>query len=569
LSSIRSRILALVTLVLAACTGQTFSSQHPQIAVSPAVVDFGTLASGPPVTRILTVTNSGSATLNIVRTTVTQDSANAFSVPSFPTLLTAGSSVDVTVILTPPAAEGLYGASLLITSNANNAPLYTVPFSARIGIVQDAGPADAGDTDAGPIDSGFDAGPIDSGFDAGPIDSGFDAGPIDSGFDAGPEDSGFDAGPIDSGFDAGPEDAGADAGSEDGGVDGGVCPAGLTDCDGVCTDLQRDRYNCGMCAHTCFSSSQTCVEGSCGACQPTTGYTVLASGQGLPYDLAVDATTVFWAAETDATIAKVSVNGGATTTIASTANVGSTFQPTNLTIDATSVYFANQTGYVVEKVGRNGGGVLNLGGNGAWPSRIAVNAAGVFWLTSTTGTLFKSPLNGGVVTTLAVADSDHAGEQFELIGVDTTDVYWMAKGSGGVGGAILKVPFAGGTPTTVLADVSWPRDGKVDTNYVYWSSSVNGTIMKVPSSGGLPVTLASHLNGPRNLVIDDTAAYFSVGGTDGSLTDCDGSVQKVGLNGGPVVSLVFGQYSAWAVGVDATSLYWSDLYGGQIMKIAK
>ena len=47
---------------------------------------------------------------------------------------------------------------------------------------------------------------------------------------------------------------------------------------------------------------------------------------------------------------------------------------------------------------------------------------------------------------------------------------------------------------------------------------------------------------------------------------CDGRVQRVSINGGLVENLVFGQYSAWAVAVDPTNLYWTDLYGGTVMK---
>ena len=103
--------------------------------------------------------------------------------------------------------------------------------------------------------------------------SGCAAGATDGGvLDAGPGDAGTpDAGPPDAGTtDAGTPDAGAavDAGNG-GGLDAGTGGhvAVVTQCNGICTDLDLDANNCGACGARC-SSSQVCRGGACARCPP-------------------------------------------------------------------------------------------------------------------------------------------------------------------------------------------------------------------------------------------------------------------------------------------------------------
>lgn len=512
-----------------ACTDTRFNNSHPQISANPAVIDFGTLPTGPAVTRQLTLTNSGTLALTISRTAFTGDTANAFAAVSVPSRIAAGDTALLTISFTPPAVEGLYGAALQITSNADNAPLLTVPVSARISNELDAGPSD----DAGPAD----AGPNDAGIDAGPTDAGIDAGPADAGIDAGPADAGVDAGPAD----AGPAE----------------CPPGLELCSGVCTDTQHDRYNCGACGGHCFGTGQTCSMGMCAACAPTEGYTVLASDQALPYDLAIDATHAYWTAESSNAVAKVSLAGGVPTTIVSS----SSLSPQAIAVDSTSVYFGSLTQYSVYKTGKNGGGLLTIGASGAWASKIAVGPTAVYWLTTTTGALMRAGLNGGAVTTLVAAPNDGS---YEMVGLDATSVYWLKHSfDDSSPGGIYKVSQSGGTPVTIMTGQGL-RDGAVDGTNVYWTAYE--TAGKVSTSGGTPVTFGTSLGNPRNMTVHGNYAYWSEGGTDGDLMECDSSIRKVAINGGPIINVTYGQYSAWAVRADDNFVYWTDLYGGQILR---
>jgi hypothetical protein len=44
------------------------------------------------------------------------------------------------------------------------------------------------------------------------------------------------------------------------------CAEGAVYCDGRCTDLDNDSYNCGACGNVCDESTPQCIEGSCSEC---------------------------------------------------------------------------------------------------------------------------------------------------------------------------------------------------------------------------------------------------------------------------------------------------------------
>src|SRR6185436_18160549 len=46
------------------------------------------------------------------------------------------------------------------------------------------------------------------------------------------------------------------------------CAAGMTNCNGYCTDLSLDYANCGACGQNCFGDGgvQYCVNGQCSRC---------------------------------------------------------------------------------------------------------------------------------------------------------------------------------------------------------------------------------------------------------------------------------------------------------------
>jgi len=112
------------------------------------------------------------------------------------------------------------------------------------------------------LEGGADGGTGGGGTDAGPGDGGGGGG----GTDAGPDDGGSGSG----GTDAGPGDGGSGSGGIDAGPGGGGSGGqgrDVTQCNGVCTDLDLDANNCGACGVRC-SASQVCRAGTCAVCPP-------------------------------------------------------------------------------------------------------------------------------------------------------------------------------------------------------------------------------------------------------------------------------------------------------------
>jgi hypothetical protein len=50
------------------------------------------------------------------------------------------------------------------------------------------------------------------------------------------------------------------------------CDAATTCCNGVCTDVNSDRHNCGACGNACAASTPLCYQGACNACPSGSTY---------------------------------------------------------------------------------------------------------------------------------------------------------------------------------------------------------------------------------------------------------------------------------------------------------
>jgi hypothetical protein len=184
----------------------------------------------------------------------------------------------------------------------------------------------------------------------------------------------------------------------------------------------------------------------------------------------------------------------------------------------------------------------------------------------------KMPIGGGTPTTLA---SQGTGDGVQVIAVDATSVYW-ANPSGQM---VMKVPIGGGTPTTLTSGQVFPDSIAIDATNVYWVNSAGypgtGTVMKMPIGGGTPTTLASGQNFPLSITVDATSVYWTNRGarvaSGGTTTTTGNNVMKVPIDGGTPTTLASasGQSEPWGIAVDATSVYWTDLTGGTVMKAAK
>ena len=131
-------------------------------------------------------------------------------------------------------------------------------------------------------------------------------------------------------------------------------------------------------------------------------------------------------------------------------------------------------------------------------------------------------------------------------------------------GSVMKAPVGGGAWTLLATGSSYEipvagiRNLAVDSASVYWANPASGEVLKVSIDGGNVVTLASgekspgarHRRVPAFTTRRSRTAMWKV----------------VPIAGGPPVTIASGQKMPAAIALDKESLYWANLYGGDIMK---
>jgi sugar lactone lactonase YvrE len=164
-------------------------------------------------------------------------------------------------------------------------------------------------------------------------------------------------------------------------------------------------------------------------------------------------------------VGKVPLGGGPSTILASGLQ-----EPWAIAVDAQSVYWNDAEASTISKVPLAGGPttVLATAQSGAWG--IALDATRVYWTAS--GGVFSAPVNGGNLVTLASGQVNPSS-----IAVDSANVYFTTYAQDG---AVLVVPFGGGTPMALsaLSESSSPFGLATDDQSLYWADYANGAVMK-------------------------------------------------------------------------------------------
>ncbi|MBS2024254.1 MAG: hypothetical protein JST92_17775 [Deltaproteobacteria bacterium] len=120
--------LGLVVLAagLACGNNHAVSTSHSQIRADPQTLSFGEHAGGTASTLPVTLHNDGTLVLTIASVSIAGDTRHAFSIGAAPTQVAIGGSAIVEVTYTAPASEGADGATLDISSDADNAPALSI-----------------------------------------------------------------------------------------------------------------------------------------------------------------------------------------------------------------------------------------------------------------------------------------------------------------------------------------------------------------------------------------------------------------------------------------------------------
>jgi hypothetical protein len=211
------------------------------------------------------------------------------------------------------------------------------------------------------------------------------------------------------------------------------------------------------------------------------------------------------------------------------------------------------------------------------PSGIAASKGIVFWANNYGGTIQSVPATGGTPTVLASGQAHPTA-----IAADSINVYWTNAGSETCppanptctpppDGSVMKLPIAGGAPTTLASGQNNPQRIVIDATNVYWTnegssvqglapSNTDGTVMQVPIGGGVPTTLASQQFLLGEIAVDASSVYFAVDVSPGNATLFSGAILKVPIGGGAVTTIASGQYKPGGLSVAGGNVYWSVPY---------
>ncbi len=121
-------VLALGALVTYGCSSATTRRSRAVITFAPLAVEFGSQIVGTTATQELVLSNGGSFVLLLSLPRILGDTRTVFRTSPIPSQIEAGASVHLKVIYLP-TAEGADGASLVLESNADNAPEVRIPLA--------------------------------------------------------------------------------------------------------------------------------------------------------------------------------------------------------------------------------------------------------------------------------------------------------------------------------------------------------------------------------------------------------------------------------------------------------
>jgi hypothetical protein len=344
------------------------------------------------------------------------------------------------------------------------------------------------------------------------------------------------------------------------------CPFVL--CHGLCTDVQSDSSNCGLCNHDCQGTS--CSDGLCQA-------RGIAAGTS-PMELVVDTTHLYFTDVTGAdgtgTVNEV-LSGGGTVEVLATA-----IPKTNgVAVEATYVYLTSAGTVAAEfadgavlkvPIAPDGGGSatpIPIATSRQMPQAVVVDGSNVYWLEpgsspSSNGALLSCPLSGcpsNVPTVLVDILADPYG-----LAIDSTSLYVTCSG----GGQVVGIDKATGTIRVLAMMQNQPEGVAVANGMVYWATTLDGLIQAVPVTGDAGTTfIATTMGSPQSVAADMINVYWS----DTAPVGLFGPVDSCSVTGCPPatpVVLVGMDETATNIAIDSLFVYWID-GNGQILRVAK
>jgi hypothetical protein len=290
---------------------------------------------------------------------------------------------------------------------------------------------------------------------------------------------------------------------------------------------------------------------------------VLCDNQRRPARIALDDAFVYFQSESDGAVARVSKTGGAAEPVVP-GRVELGFH-----VDGAHVYYLSDG---VKRVPKGGGAselVASSPVPGDSPSLLAADDGHVYftWMTSS-GFAF--------VTHVGVGDKTPDGGATELftttktiasLSADDVGLYfteWQAIGNQAPEGNVVAASKQPGSAVRTLATSQGkPTDVTTDGASVYFANVGAGTVKRVAKAGGDPQVIAPGRFLPHSPAVSATTIFWADEGA-GRVMAC-----PITGCGEAARTLAEDQGSPVAVAVDEVAVYWVNVAGGTVMKIAK
>lgn len=327
------------------------------------------------------------------------------------------------------------------------------------------------------------------------------------------------------------------------------CPDAQTICADTCVDTGSDADNCGGCGVKCDG---TCGGGRC--------YEVLASGYTFTfYSIVLDASNVYFG--TSDQLVRVPKSGGKATPLATAQGC-----PAYIALDATNIYWMNGCagGGEIQRRPIAGGTTTTLA-QAAGQQAMTTNATNAYWseydLKTKVAKIRSVPLAGGTATdVLTTAANALFITELATYG---SNLYFAGYEDVGKRYSLYRLPMSGGTPS-VLVEEARVMQLAIDGAALFWTDQT-GPIKRIALPGpAAATTVAEGTPGEVwGLAFDSSNVYW---------TEIFGDkLSRVAKTGGTGETIATGQNHPSGVALDSTSIYWINSGGadGAVLKMAK
>jgi hypothetical protein len=264
-------------------------------------------------------------------------------------------------------------------------------------------------------------------------------------------------------------------------------------------------------------SVKSCPVSGCGA-----GPKVIATAQANPEAIVVDANAIYFSTGGSTTLNAGIFScplSGCTGTPTHIVDVGTVY---GMTVDATSIYWADNSDSTIHRIAKSAGSDTVLYDAGdmqiSQPGDIAVDTSFAY-VTDVTGAVFREPIGGGSPVRMAMPMTSG----YWPVQLDALKVYYGAGG-----GIIAMSKNAGNGGPFIATQISAPQAIVLDpaTSRIYWAdlgsgSGNDGTVGRVGVDGGGQQVLASSLVVPYGVTVSGPYVLWISYGTVGDAGNTD------------------------------------------------